>query len=295
MPEPEPTDDEYIRIKEVESRVIAIDPEARLHPLVRVTAKSFRQRKPDDKGLVSTQHDPEALDLTVSKASFDRVIQILNAVVTGLEREGFPVSIDKESRSPFATIFGQKVTFDLIEKYRQFKLSEAGRKNDFLSPRMRYEPSSVLEFRVGPPSWGRSGIRDKKNMRLENEIAALIGACMREARSSAIWEEKRRLEEIKRRQRELELHELAEQIRAEEKQIANLESWVTSWVRANQYRKFIAALEKKWTSAGHDLSPEAEKGKRVIWMMQQADLLDPLIDSPPSILDRKHELGHRWY
>jgi hypothetical protein len=295
MPEPEPTDDEYLRIKEVESRAIAIDPEARLHPLARATAKSFRQRKPHDKGLVSTQRDPEALDLTISKASFDRAIRILNAVVTGLEREGFPVSIDKESRSPFTTIFRQKVAFDLTEKYRQFKLSEAERKYDFLSPRMRYEPSGILEFRVGPPSWGRSGIRDGKKVRLETEISALIGACMREARNSAIQEEKRRQEEIKRHQRELELQELAEQIRAEEKQVATLDSWVTSWLRANQCREFIAALEGTWSRAGHDLSAESEKGKRIAWMRQQADRLDPLIDSPPSILDRKHELNRHWY
>jgi hypothetical protein len=295
MPEPEPTDEEYLRIKEVESRAIAIDPEARQHPLARATAKSFKQRKADDKGLVSTQHDPEALDLTVSKASFDRAIRILNAVVTGLEREGFPVSIDKESRSPFTTIFGQKVAFDLIEKYRQFKLSESERNDDFLSPRMRYEPSGILEFRVGPRSWGRSGIRDGKKIRLEAEISSLVGACMREARDSAIWEEKRRQEEIKRRQRELELQGLAEQIRSEEKQVANFESWVTSWLRAKQYREFIAALEDTWTRAGHDLSSEGEKGKRITWMKQQADRLDPLIDSPPSILDRKRELGNRWY
>ncbi len=295
MPEPEPTDDQFLRIKEVESRAIAIDPEARRHPLVRATTKSFRQGKPEDKGRVSTEHDPEALDLTVSKASFDRAIRILNAVVTGFEREGFPVSIDKESRSPFATISGQKVAFDLIEKYRQFKLSEAERKSDFLSPRVRYEPSGVLEFRVGSRFWGRCGIKDGKKILLETQISALIGACMREARSSAIWEEKRRLEEIKRRQRELELRELGEKVRAEEKQVEKLDSWVTSWLRANQYREFIAALEKTWTSAGHDLSPEAEKGKRIIWMKQQADRLDPLIESPPWILDRKHELDHRWY
>jgi hypothetical protein len=118
---------------------------------------------------------------------------------------------------------------------------------------------------------------------------------MREARNSAIWEKKRRLEEIKRRQRELELQELAEQIGAEEKQVATLDSRVTSWVRAEQYREFIAALEGAWTMASHDISAEGEKGKRIAWMKQQADRLDPLIDRPPSILEREHELNKHWY
>jgi hypothetical protein len=47
-------------------------------------------------------------------------------------------------------------------------------------------------------------------------------------------------------------------------------------------RKFIVALEK-------DLSPDAPKGQRIIWMKQQADRLDPMLRSPLSILDRKRE------
>ena len=56
----------------------------------------------------------------------------------------------------------------------------------------------------------------------------------------------------------------------------------------------IAALEKVWAQEGHDLSPEAPKGQRILWMKQQADRLDPMLPSPPSILDRKGELVPRW-
>jgi hypothetical protein len=58
-------------------------------------------------------------------------------------------------------------------------------------------------------------------------------------------------------------------------------------------RDFIAALEIVWAQQGHDLSPEMQKGQRIIWMKQQADRLDPMQPSPPSILDRKGELN-RW-
>jgi hypothetical protein len=50
------------------------------------------------------------------------------------------------------------------------------------------------------------------------------------------------------------------------------------------------ALEKEWVRQGIDLSPEAPKGKRITWMKEQADRLDPMVSSPPSILDRKREL-----
>ncbi|MGD0511608.1 MAG: hypothetical protein ABSA33_07280, partial [Candidatus Micrarchaeaceae archaeon] len=72
---------------------------------------------------------------------------------------------------------------------------------------------------------------------------------------------------------------------------ADFDSWVKAWVRAIQYREFIAILERVWAGAGHDLTAESEKGKRILWMKQQADRLDPFVDSPPSILDRKRELN----
>ena len=64
----------------------------------------------------------------------------------------------------------------------------------------------------------------------------------------------------------------------------------------NRYRGFITALEKVWMDSGRDLAPESKDSKRIKWMQEQADSLDPFIENPPSILDRKHELGGRpWY
>jgi hypothetical protein len=43
-----------------------------------------------------------------------------------------------------------------------------------------------------------------------------------------------------------------------------------------------------------DLSPETDCGKLLTWMRQHADRLDPHIESPKSILDRKSEILRRW-
>ena len=96
---------------------------------------------------------------------------------------------------------------------------------------------------------------------------------------------------IKRRQQEIDRMELAKLIQDEDRRVADLDTWVTSWIRAKQYRDFIATLEKAWTEAGHDVTAGTEKGKRLIWMREQADRLDPFIASPPSILDRRSELN----
>jgi hypothetical protein len=103
-----------------------------------------------------------------------------------------------------------------------------------------------------------------------------------------------RLQEIARRQREIERQELAQKIQEEEQKLANLDAWVTIWACAKLYGEFIAALEQFWKDAGIDTSAESEKGKRLAWMKLQADRLDPLVDSPSSILDRKRELNRYW-
>jgi hypothetical protein len=54
------------------------------------------------------------------------------------------------------------------------------------------------------------------------------------------------------------------------------------------------ALEKLWKEKGHDLSANSTKGERILWMKRQADRLDPLVESPPSILDRKNELNRSY-
>lgn len=86
---------------------------------------------------------------------------------------------------------------------------------------------------------------------------------------------------------------ISEQIREVEKKLANFDASVTNWSRARLYREFISTLEDSWTARGEDLSEASERANRLIWMRQQADRLDPLVESPTSILDRKRELN--WY
>ena len=98
------------------------------------------------------------------------------------------------------------------------------------------------------------------------------------------------MDAIERQKKQLEMAKLAEQIAEEEKKVAALNGWVDAWIRAQQIRGFIAALENTWRQDGQDLTPTAPKGQRIVWMRQQADRVDPFLESPPSILDRKNEL-----
>jgi hypothetical protein len=283
---PEPTDEYYKLIVEMESRKIPIDPEAKKHKLVVVAAKTLSRGQEDSRGILVGKWDqPDCLDIRVTKSSLERALVIANAIVKTLEAEKFAITIQGGKHSTSARIFGQEVPFAITEKAQ-----EIGRRvvQEYSWTRtvIEYKGSGTLEFRAGDYGYG-SKIRDRKKEGLETLIPQCIGALMREARERIHRAEQARLWEIERQKEARERAVLAEQIAAEERKVKELEGWVDCWARAKQMRDFIADLERVWTEAKHDLSPEAEKGKRLAWMKQQADRLDPMIPSPPSILDRK--------
>ena len=286
LPEPEPADAEYLRILEVEANEIEVDAKAPLHALVAATVKAYKSAQTDHRGYLTPNWESDALPLRVSRGTYDRAILILNTVVRSLDKHGFPVTLRSRRDGTVATIDKLEVGFELVEKYRQIRLEPKSKQNEYTYPKMKYEPNGILEFRVS----GGGTIQDGKRKRVEQQIARILGAFLRAARASRLRAEEMRLREIARRKEEEEHWKLSEQIRKEEAKLAELDQWVNSWVHARNYREFISALEKNWQDAGEDVSPDSEHGKRLTWMREQADRLDPLVKSPASILDRKREV-----
>jgi len=289
-PTPEPTDAEYQRILKIEA--LTVDPTAPRHKLVSAAAKCLMHHEPDNRGLVHAYWSETCLDVRVSKNSIDRALNIMNAVILQLEAEQFPVSVKQDHHGTRAQVFGQNIPFSIVEKLRQTRTEV--KRSTYTDMETKYQPNGELEFRAGEDSYGYRKVRDGKTQKLETLISRLVGSVLREARDRAIRAEERRLEEIEERKRAQERFVLREQIEAEEKKVQELESWVTSWVRAQQTREFIVALEKLWGEKGHDLSAKSPKGERISWMKHQADRLGPLVESPPSILDRKNELSRSY-
>jgi hypothetical protein len=288
-PAPEPTDPEYLRIVELESRTIVLDPEAKRHKLVTTTERVLKHARPDEKGILRMPYNQPCLDLRVSKESLERSLMFVNAVILTLEAEGFPVSVKEGRHGTGAQIFGHRVSFAVVEKVREKGRREV-KEYSWTRTVIEYVPSGDLEFRVGDYAYGHK-YRDGKKHRLEALLPTCIGALVRDGRSSLISAALAAQRAIEEQKKAKERAELAQQITQEEKKVRDLESWVTNWARSRQMRDFIAALEKLWTEDGHDLSPEAPKGQRINWMKQQADRLDPMAPCPPSILDRKGEIG----
>jgi hypothetical protein len=292
-PAASPTDPEYLRIVDLESRNTAMVLDGPRHKLIKAAEKILRRVKPDEKGIVCPPYDQPCIEIRVSQRALGRALAFLNAVILCLETERFTVSVEQGKHGTSAQIFGYRVPFAIVEKLRE-KSRKQVKEYSWTRTAIEYEPKGELEFRVGDFSSGWK-CKDSIKLPLEGQLPTCLGALLREGRSSLLRTKRKEQEDIERQIKQREMAILSQQIAEEEKKVCDLERWVSNWARANQMREFIATLEKTWTQQGHDLSPGAQKGQRILWMKEQADRLDPLIEGPPSILDRKGELEARWH
>jgi hypothetical protein len=290
-PPPEPTDSEYLRIKELESRTIEIGSIEKRHKMVIASEKRLSSGKPDRDQILLSRSEAPCLAIHVSANALGRALHIMNAIIVTLEDEGFPVSVGRGIHETSAIIFGHQIKFAIFEKLEVTGRREEGdgiRKTKVVD----HAPTGNLELRMGDFTYG-SKLRDRKKEKLENMLAGCVGGLMRLGRSEVLAAEEKRLREIEEARRREELWKLSDDVRKEEDRVKELEDWVTSWTHAKQIREFVAELEALWVSRGEDISSTSPHGQRSNWMRQQADRLDPLVESPPSVLDRKQEL-RRW-
>lgn len=290
------SDPELVRIAAVRKAAVQINEKANLHKIVSQTRQALKQANVDSRGILIRPRGVLTLDIRVSKKMLDRAILIINAFVVKSESEGItivPENTQRECENLHAHVFGHNVDFAIVERSLQTNKRE-DKRFSWTSYIYDYEPSGLLEFHVGGyKCYGAKKWRDGKTRKLESLLSEFVAELMLEGRRKRIAEEEGQKEELERRRKEEELEKLAKLIKEEEKKVRDLNSWVKRWARAKRMRRFISALEREWKSQGIDLSPEGEKGQRIAWMKEQADRLDPMIPSPPSILDRKAELP-RW-
>jgi hypothetical protein len=83
--------------------------------------------------------------------------------------------------------------------------------------------------------------------------------------------------------------ELARRIKEEEARLGDLEAKATNWVKAMRIRAFVTAFEKGCRAKDAPTTPESPDGQWIAWARQQANRFDPLVESPPSVLDRNRE------
>ena len=114
---------------------------------------------------------------------------------------------------------------------------------------------------------------------------------IRTAISQRRREEKRKRDEADKERRARERSELQKDVQEEEENLKKFDDWMDAWEAQNGCASSSRPTRKKkpWSAE----QPPKHKAW-IEWATQQADRVDPFVSKkPPSVLDRKHELG-RW-
>jgi hypothetical protein len=103
-PREAPTDPEFLRIVDLESRNIVITPTGPHHKLVKTSEKALKGVQADEKGILHPPYREPCLEVRVSKNALEQALALMNAVILCLEADGFPVTLQQRARTALHAI-----------------------------------------------------------------------------------------------------------------------------------------------------------------------------------------------
>jgi hypothetical protein len=267
------------------------------HRLVSEANEQFQGAKTNDTGLLVVP-DKVSLRIVVSRASLRRALLIMDALLKNCEQRGYSVSA-----GPQVQIDNQGLGFHISEQLDVVR-EEVNEPNlegryEFHHNRFRENrrPTGKLTLHLddGGAGWAgnaRHNWRETEKQRLEDRLpafmAGLITLSARKKEHEAEQERRRRAEVEAERKREEQAQQRAERRKlqkAEQARLDSLPASVKTWRASQDVRAYIEAKTQLYISTNGAISPESEFARWLQWATQQADRLDPLTPSPPSILD----------
>jgi hypothetical protein len=122
--------------------------------------------------------------------------------------------------------------------------------------------------------------RDREGAKLEEQLPSCVAGRMRIALKERAEAKARYEKELADQKRVEEVESELKKIQMEEKRIKALRRDAVSWHRAERLRRYIAAVRQS----------SAKDTDWIVWAELQADRLDPLKETPKSIVDDKDEV-----
>jgi hypothetical protein len=271
------------------------------HPLILAARDALKHGDVDERKIIRPPYRSTALNIRVSKDNIDRALEFFSKVITIAGLQGGDVKVVKSEydvRTEFVA-YDHSVTIEVSETAHQKYLENPPPQipgkyvyvRTFKGKPIEYVPTRQLTLEIG--TYGK-GLRRtwKENSRQTLEglfpeiILTLLKACVLRRRD---WL-KEQAEAEARRRREAEWAQLRPKVQEEERRVLQLEQAAENWAKAKRIREYVLAAIEVKKQAGEELGPDTPLGIWAAWALQQADRLDPLTKSPPSILDRKKEL-----
>jgi hypothetical protein len=294
------------------------------HPIIIRTEKSLRSAKPDViRGVVKPSAE-KTLCVIVSPALIERAMLIMDTLLKAMESEGMEIVVPEgnpkkpsssgtwdNQRSGYPSrlpqqkinsvmVEGENLEIRLEEKVKQrdHVLTEEDKKELKKSkyhymPKYDFYPSGILLLRI--LDMERTGVRntwsDTGTRRLEELLNSFLAGLVTAAFEKKARRIQREKEELEWKERQRKAEERARQRREEEVRVKNLEEQASLWMRARNIREFVSAYKEMVVKKKGAIEAGSEYEKWIVWASNQADRFDPLVESPPSILEEKEEGG----
>jgi hypothetical protein len=222
----------------------------------------------------------------------------MDALLKALEQRGYEVAA-----GPVAKILDVRVRFNITEaldtQREQPKDHDLDGRYEFGHSRFNVKriPSGRLTLHITDADayWAggcRKSWRDSEKQNIEDRlnkvVAGLVSFAAHKKEHDA--EEERRAEQKRQeqRRREEEAQRRAEKrqlIQAEQKRVDLLMQQAKCWRASQNLRSYIEARRQNHLAIHGEIELEGDFANWLSWATQQADRLDPLTESPHSILD----------
>lgn len=285
-------DAEELEANEVTVPDVLTDP----HPAVARSLKLLGKAKPGADGLVHVA-DPTCLPVTVSPQQLDRAMRIMDSLLKAFAARGYAVTIGNEDRRELKVVVADEpITFYLHEDLDKTPKPMTAHQKERLEkygwkPSAEYDrsPSGTLALHVNANLW--NGMRrrwsDSAKRPLEKGLNSFLAGIVKVAvavRAERLDKERRDREQKDRERCRKEL------IIAQEKEkarLSHLDREVASWHKAQEIRAYVETVRSLGLKKHGRIDPGSEMDQWITWAMAQADRYDPLVKSPPSVLDEQ--------
>lgn len=283
-----PTEIELAKEKTVEDdedsqrEAIEISPDLRgCHKLVTKTRRAFESARKETNGHLVPDG---ALSVRITRASMNRALRLMDAVVKALEARKSKVVVETDANWCYALIEGEKVHFSLTERIRRYEKDQTLESRRW-GKEYEYEATGQLVWTIQErvPIGARKTWADGKYQvlddRLPDVVAAMLatGPAVKEGRlAHEKWE---REYEERRRQREIEWRQ--EQIEAAKRN--QLVEKSIEWNESARLSQFIDAVEKDWSSKDIETGDNSAAREWLDWARRHANRLNPIKAGYPEL------------
>lgn len=275
-------------------RTGALDPgsdQSVQHSAISRTSNEARHAKEDWRRLLILPNG--CLNVRVTKGSIERALSLMGSIFGICERHGIKVLGDDQGTG--IEYLGETVKFGIVERVKQFELpplplGKYEYRHTYAGKPIDFAPTGNLSLEIHEYTDLRKNWNDTQHRKLEEAMAEFVATLMKTALVLHRRTEDRRREQREKQERIAAYEKLQMEVRQEKRRVDDLLKMTENWKRAQTIRDFLRVYRNLLETDQQSIESGSELEKWLDWAEQQADRLDPLVQSPPSVLDRAHEL-----